>query len=775
MNPEPGPRGPGGPGAAAGHHETAGVLLVSLAAVATYGLVFAGRVFYFGDFQAAFEPLRAILGRAWRTGLPLWSGALSNGTPLLASPFVGALYPPNLLFALDPSRTGRLLSILVVLHVLFGGWGAARLSRRIGHSRVGAAATALAFAFTGATVSGTYMVVLVCTAMWVPWVLLAVARVPYGRRASVLALAAAVGMTLLAGDPTMILAALLACAFLAPRPAFSPAAAGKIAAGLAFGVLLAAPSLLALRLYFPSTVRAGGLAAGLRLSRSLHPLEALGIIVPDAFGSRVLGGPEGILYPGLADGNGFPLFLGLYAGVCALALSGVGAMRAPLRRRLLAWIVVLVLLALGRYGPLAAAAGLPGLASFRYPSKWMLAAALPFALLVGGGVSALEGKDEDALKSRRLLMGLLAAGLIALAALAAGGSFGLARLLAASSTPPGEPESRIVESIRTHLLEGAARGALPAVVSLGAIRLMAGSGALSWLLSLVLALDLVSANRSLAPTAPARFYEERPAAVRVIEADPGGHDRVWVDESLPARSVPSRAPADRAGLDAALSRRRERLDAYAAAAYGLPLAFHVDLEALATSRYERLTGFVYSVPPRARVTLLSAGGVSHLVGPIDVPDDRLERIASLDVGSDRPLLVYRNRAVLPRARLARAAVAVRDAEMRAFLAGVPDDFFASRTIVEERDLPSIGEAWRASGVGSPGGRVRLVEDEGSRVVIRTDGGGGLLVLTDTYAPGWRARIDDRPARIFPADIAFRMVVVPPGPHVVVFDYSPWRA
>lgn len=749
-------------------------LLLGLSTGATFSLVLIGRCFYFGDFQGAFEPLRGILGRSWREGLPLWSPALSNGMPLLASPFVGALYPPNLVFALSTSHTARVLSLLVVLHVLFGGWGAALLARRLGQSAAGAAAAGVAFALAGATVSGTYLVVLVCTAMWLPWLLLSLSGVREQGKVRGLALGAALGMMLLAGDPVMILAACLGGASLfagsRPSPGWRP-----LFLGLVLGALLAAPSLLALRRYFPSTVRAGGLPPAERLSRSLHPLEAVGFLVPNAFGSRVLGGPDGFLYPGQASGNGFPLFPGLYVGVCAFALAGVGAVRAPVRMRLFAWLLLLGLLALGRYGPLAFASSLPGLSSLRFPSKWILAAALPFALLVGGGVSTLE--SGGAKEGRGRLAGVFACALIAMAAIAAGANLGLARLLAdASSLPGGETALlRLTESLRSRLLEGTARGALPALLALGIVRFVSGERRAAWLVSGILALDLVTANRSLAPTAPARFYESTPAAIRVIQGDPMGHSRVWVNQSGAARWVASRTPADRGELlDAALGRRRERLDAYAAASYGLSLAFHVDLEALATARYSLLTRLLYSAPPRAQITLLGAAGVSHLVSPLELTDVRLVEIASLDVGADRPLHVYRNGALLPRARLVKLIVPVRTERLSDVFAGMEDDLFHRAAIVDEQDLPAVAAASRAARFDASGGDVRVVEDAGSRVVLQTNGGGGYLVLTDSFAPGWRARIDGRPRTIFPADIAFRMIVVPAGTHDVVFDYNPWR-
>lgn len=47
-----------------------------------------------------------------------------------------------------------------------------------------------------------------------------------------------------------------------------------------------------------------------------------------------------------------------------------------------------------------------------------------------------------------------------------------------------------------------------------------------------------------------------------------------------------------------------------------------------------------------------------------------------------------------------------------------------------------------------------------------------LVLTDTYAPGWHATIDGDDATIYPADLAFRGLLVPAGDHTIEFSYHP---
>jgi hypothetical protein len=52
-------------------------------------------------------------------------------------------------------------------------------------------------------------------------------------------------------------------------------------------------------------------------------------------------------------------------------------------------------------------------------------------------------------------------------------------------------------------------------------------------------------------------------------------------------------------------------------------------------------------------------------------------------------------------------------------------------------------------------------------------GSGILILTDTFYPGWKANIDGKPTTIYRADGLVRAVLIGPGVHVVEFNYSPW--
>jgi len=49
---------------------------------------------------------------------------------------------------------------------------------------------------------------------------------------------------------------------------------------------------------------------------------------------------------------------------------------------------------------------------------------------------------------------------------------------------------------------------------------------------------------------------------------------------------------------------------------------------------------------------------------------------------------------------------------------------------------------------------------------------GMVILSDTYYPGWMATVDGRPARIYEVDLALRGVLVSRGAHEIKFLYRP---
>jgi len=121
----------------------------------------------------------------------------------------------------------------------------------------------------------------------------------------------------------------------------------------------------------------------------------------------------------------------------------------------------------------------------------------------------------------------------------------------------------------------------------------------------------------------------------------------------------------------------------------------------------------------------------------------------------------------PRFRLLHAAV--RAADEGASLRIVTDPAFdPAAMVVLEEEPPPLAQP--------PAGaeeRVQVVAETPERITLDvTLASPGLLVVSDTWYPGWRARVDGATARILRADHAFRALALTVGPHRVELAYAP---
>lgn len=72
--------------------------------------------------------------------------------------------------------------------------------------------------------------------------------------------------------------------------------------------------------------------------------------------------------------------------------------------------------------------------------------------------------------------------------------------------------------------------------------------------------------------------------------------------------------------------------------------------------------------------------------------------------------------------------------------------------------------------GKGGVKIKRYQENQVTIEVETDQR-GILVLTDSYYPGWRVSIDGKEAKIYRADYNFRGIIVPEGNHQLVFEYG----
>jgi hypothetical protein len=347
----------------AGRHPRSDVLAAAVL-VALPALVFGlpallGHPVLPGDDLTQNFPLRVLAGQQVRGGhLPLYDPYIWSGAPLLGGWNAGAAYPLTFLFVIAPGAAAWTLNL--VLTWVVAGLSMFAFLRALRLGSLPALLGALSFAFAGAMSAQVAHFGLVAGMSWVPVQLLSVLRLTQARTAVsrlrwIAALAAAVGLTILAGEPRAIDNALVIVLIYAAwriarlRRRCGPAAV-SVAAGLALGACLGAvqwlPGLAAV-----ATSQRATSSAALFNSGSLPAKWLLLMLVPDLLGgSGSLGQPSFFASYNLAEVTS-------YVGILPLVAAAVLLGRLRLRPRLPEWAVwhiialVGVVLALGGNTP----------------------------------------------------------------------------------------------------------------------------------------------------------------------------------------------------------------------------------------------------------------------------------------------------------------------------------------------------------------------------------------------------------------------------------------
>jgi hypothetical protein len=162
--------------------------------------------------------------------------------------------------------------------------------------------------------------------------------------------------------------------------------------------------------------------------------------------------------------------------------------------------------------------------------------------------------------------------------------------------------------------------------------------------------------------------------------------------------------------------------------------------------------------------LLRVGSVDFVIALHREGLEDLQPVARVPSRFAGDVFVYRTPSPLPRSY---AVSGVRTAQGLPALRMLADPSFdPSTTIVLPEGSPrDASPSFR--------GASRLADYRPDRVVLEAElSEPGYVVLADAYDPGWRARIDGRPALLLAANAVFRAVPVDAGRHRVELLYRP---
>jgi hypothetical protein len=763
---------------------------------------------------------------------PFWDARGFGGRPLVGNPQAGMFYPP--VWAAWWLKSPAALGWLTIAHLLWGGFGAYQLLRAMGQGRW--AATVAAGVYQGSplllaqTFEGHYPHVwAVC---WYPWAFWAYHEYRNGRARGLFLLPPILALTYLTGHPQEWFLLVLVLSIWAavdglqsprvrgtrpPPPAETsgPAAGGVVrpapgaasrsaarAAGwfaiLALSIGMAAVDVVPQWMVRPWLRRnhEPGLDVGIPRRYHLGGLNGFQLLNPTA-----LGGPSDYF----GDDNYWETVFSI--GLAPLALAVLAAARHPDRRLIRGWLLLAGLAiafacgrALGLY-PLIYSF-VPGMRWFRVPARSLFLANLAGAALAGLGVEALRIRMADPSTWRVFARRFAVAAVVVVSLLfliqvgrVPKGSAGrsgdeeshrsLPRLMLSSrfetiQAPASPPTShRTARAAARVLHDGGfwfALGGMSALALWGC-RTMDDRGRrlLGSLFGLVAMVELGWGGSSLIQVAPAGQFMGRDPVSVVLSMSPtltassrGGERTSHEPGRVPVRIKARDAfygdlPSSVHGIEKTNVDDAFQLD-HASVLYETlyPVASR------ARPMAERLlTPSAKESWRRIRQAVFDRMSVTHLVS------DRIESdpgwpVAAEGLWDGSPFVIQRNRTAMPRAYVVPRAT-ILPGHGGVILTALTDFDPHDSVILNADPLGSL-----PTGRRQPFTAAEWASTDPDRpVLFVTTRAPGLMVVADTWMPGWTATVDGGPAPLLRGNHTQRVIPLPEsGRHIVAMDYRP---
>jgi hypothetical protein len=785
--------------------------------------------FYYQDAGLYFEPMCRFIGNALAHGkIPTWNPFLHCGMSQIALASPGIFYPPNLIFATSLSFSQALAS-LMVFHQLVAGLGGFLLVRSLGWGSWSASFAGIILALTGYNFSLTHNYTLVSAVSWIPWIIFCVKNLidAYAFRWLLLG-SLCVFLEITTGRPDIIFPAVLLWLVASSWFAFHSyqlksdmrEAAGYVArmlSPLLLGTLLAAPVVVPVLEWLPLSRRLIGLPADEVLRYSASWYDLLSIVIFQPFGNlTVLWSPiKDVFFPGL------PYVAASYVGAVAVTFALIALFDRTFSWRLPIGIlsVAFLIFAVGRNTPIFPLAlnAIPALSVIRFPIKLLWFVVLAIVILSARGF--FRAFDPSfSIDFRKVL---IAWGALFLPSLFVMSEPGLMRSLAYPMLPP-EQLLKTVKAAELSLGLCGVFASMTGLITLGAIKLhrrtsaatVGASGVSPRLIPAAflsfVTLNLLYCGLALQQAGHNDFYRSGSILEKRLTKEAGGPENTNSWRLLVMSEVMS-CPPWLLGKDPASATER-------AYQYTRQLLFpntNMDFSVAATTGFEGTgTAAPFIVLANALSSSSLRTGERNLallrkylrpgMHQTDLPLARFCRVtatkyattevvsmtrlkepdvAVLDskyfeqIGDEQQLnlRIYKVKDALPRAYIStRWKWILHDQALNEFFSeksSLDDGVVLLEEGQEGKFAPLPTESPTALAMGET---VQIVRDDGDLLQLKvTTADTAVLVLSDTFYPGWKASVDGASAEILRANAFMRALRIPDGgEHVIEFRYEP---